>query len=446
MNLLQSIVSFISFFTMAYIYYNFMSSVLNYKFLKHPCKNFNLPLLFVNILFSISFSMIITFHNIFFENIEIKFFIINGLFLISLFAFNGNFLKKISFYLVYSLIIFNVENTIFPVVLLFTEYTNSTVHNAIQLSIFYTSLTYIIDYFILKYLSAKLLNLSEIFDCNEVKIVFYILSFLILITTSNTITLIKSFNSSNYLLNSVISFSILACTLLMLNVIGLLLNYIFSLRNYNYNSQTLSTYDDFIRLNNEYIANINKIKHDISNHLDISTNLIEQNEFDVLKTYLFDLRSTILITNPTYDTGNTLLNVIFNQKTSLANSKQVNFNVEYERLDSINLNENHLASLLFNLLDNAINASSLSKLKTVKLNITTKGDNLVIILRNSVDDADSAIKNLSSTTSAKQSFKTEHGFGLYIIIDILDKYNGFQEFNKFDEEIEICIVIPNRPL
>ncbi len=446
-TLIQSFLSVFSFFTMAFIYYSFVERLIEPKviFLKNlnTADNF-LFLRLQKFTYCVFFAIFFTLYNMFFLDILIKLFLLNLIWLLSFILFKGSFKLKITLFLIYTLISCNIEVAIVPFVLYFTKYNSSNVHFSIYFSFLYTAITYTLNYFTLKYISNKISRFKEIFDYKEVNIIIYSLIFMLIITYGNSIFFIDIKKNNIEFINSVISFSIVSCVILILNIIKLLFNYTYTLHNYDFTIQTLNNYDEFINLNEEYIENVNKIKHDIHNHILISKDFLKQNDVTGLKKYIDTLDQSSFKENPIFNTGNTLLNFILSQKLYLAKSKGVQFTATNELYESIQIPDNHFAVLLFNLLDNAINAAYSSDLKYVNCLIKTKDDGLIIVIKNSVEDIEKTMAQLNNVTLAKKSFKREHGYGLYIIKDIVTLYNGVQKITHIGNDVEIFIALNNQ--
>ncbi len=443
---LQSLIGFLSFFVMAFIFYDFVDKLLRPKlfifkkaYLENPLFTYRVQ----KLIFCLFFATFFMLYNMVLQNINIKFLLFNIVWILSMFLFEGKFKFKLTIFLLYTQISYNVESTIVPLVLYYTSYNGSNVHLSFYLTLLYISINYILNFLILKYVGAKISPIKEIFEYKEVNIIIYILISMLIATYGNSFLLIGGTDAKANLLYSVISFSIIASILFILNIISILLNYINSLHNYNFTVQTLNTYDKFISLNEEYIENVNKIRHDINNHILICKNLLAHNDISTLKTYLGNLEETTFQENPVFVTGNTLLNIILSQKLSLALSKNVKFETTCELFEQVQISDSHFASLLFNLLDNAINAASMSELKYVNCFITTTDNNLVIIIKNSVMDIEKTINDLTTIRLSKKSFIRKHGYGLYIIQDIISIHNGIQKITSTEEGVKIFIAINN---
>lgn len=118
--------------------------------------------------------------------------------------------------------------------------------------------------------------------------------------------------------------------------------------------------------------------------------------------------------------SDSLIHAILDEKRRIAERK--NIQVQYEILlpEDYKISTTDLCTVLFNLLDNAVEAceASESPAPVIRLTIHTSGDLLSVYLHNSKNPE---VKFQHKTTKSAAS---DHGFGLYIIEDICRKYDG----------------------
>ncbi|SEQ22101.1 GHKL domain-containing protein [Lachnospiraceae bacterium RM5] len=136
-----------------------------------------------------------------------------------------------------------------------------------------------------------------------------------------------------------------------------------------------------------------------------------------------DIRELIR-NNPEYqncETNEDLLNTVFKLKKEFANKYAVEFSVdECSGYDISGFEREDLVRLFSNILNNAIEAASLSEEKYVKVHIKNENGKSAFVFINSIKRGSSPIGNGFKTSKEN---KDDHGFGTKIIKEIAGKYN-----------------------
>ena len=168
---------------------------------------------------------------------------------------------------------------------------------------------------------------------------------------------------------------------------------------------------------------IHKIRHDLLNQYGYMSKLLEEKKYDELHDYFKDYSIGFKKIENTFDTGNKVVDSIL----SLEQSKALNFNV---RLDvktiipnNLSISEFDLSSILFNLLDNAIEEAKKDDVETkiVHVSLKMKDELLLIQIKNPISPSNKINVNHLKTTKEN---KDVHGFGISIVKDLITKYDG----------------------
>lgn len=188
-------------------------------------------------------------------------------------------------------------------------------------------------------------------------------------------------------------------------------------------------------LNKQYLESLkreqeelSKFKHDYKNHLFILSGLIDDNSIES-KEYLANLDNDLKNIERVNYSNNTLINMIINAKFN--GVKDIEFDISIVVKEYLNFPEDKLSSLLFNLLDNAIDAARKSSQKQVGIKILTVGDMLLIEISNSVDQE-------PSYSSDKGKW---HGKGMVIINEIVSLFEGTIDYKYSDNYVNVKVVI-----
>lgn len=188
-------------------------------------------------------------------------------------------------------------------------------------------------------------------------------------------------------------------------------------------------------------SEIRKIKHDLKNEMiGILHDIENQKTEDAVKHIkqnceILEAKSNSLIS------GNSIIDTLISVKSEIAESFGIKFNVESELLNQINVDVIDFSILLGNAIDNAIEATQKTQLhkKTVNLSIISKEENIVMIVKNPVDEK----IDVSSLSTTKIDTDV-HGFGVLQMKSLASKYDG-EVFLKCDNSIfKTTIIINNK--
>lgn len=193
--------------------------------------------------------------------------------------------------------------------------------------------------------------------------------------------------------------------------------------------------ENLYMLNKQYLESLkreqeelSKFKHDYKNHLFILSGLIDANSIES-KEYLSNLDNDLKNIEKVNYSNNTLINMIINAKVN--GIKDIEFDISIVVKEYLNFPEDKLSGLLFNLLDNAIDAARKSSQKQVNIKILTVGDMLLIEISNSVDQEPSY-----SSDKGKG-----HGKGMVIINEIVSLFEGKIDYKYNDNYVNVKVII-----
>lgn len=183
-------------------------------------------------------------------------------------------------------------------------------------------------------------------------------------------------------------------------------------------------------------AKIHDVKHQIK--------VIKSLGPEAQKAYLSDLEKVIDIYGNSAKTGNSILDVILNEKSLYCYSKNIPFTYICDGKAVDVLKAEDLMPLFGNLIDNAIEAASKEKEEDrfIKLTAMNKKNFLCIHIENCCTGKVNFAGALPSTTKGDIN---EHGYGSKSIQFIVNKYHGTFEFKKIDDVFSVNISIPLTP-
>lgn len=175
---------------------------------------------------------------------------------------------------------------------------------------------------------------------------------------------------------------------------------------------------------------INRFRHDISNHIEIVNTLQEK--------YVTELTEKV---NTTFsgETGIKVIDCLLYIKNEECCNQDITLEKTTIPLIGMKMSECDMVSLLANLFDNAIEAcNKLEGDKCIWFKMERRQDYLVVKISNSKPKDVSPIEN--GFKSLKRAQGT-HGLGTKIIRDIVEKYEGYIEYKDLGKTMEIDLNI-----
>lgn len=163
--------------------------------------------------------------------------------------------------------------------------------------------------------------------------------------------------------------------------------------------------------------------HEFKNHLDCIQGLLQKNKREEALSYVSKINNPAEQHMNYFSTKNPIVDVVINQKYQQAQEEGISMVVVMDELNTIPMEDKDLVVLLSNLLNNAIEACRKleSEKRMIKLKFVQDAEQIVISVRNPIEEQLTVIDNKVKTTKKN---KKEHGIGLYNIGQVVDKYRG----------------------
>lgn len=178
---------------------------------------------------------------------------------------------------------------------------------------------------------------------------------------------------------------------------------------------------DYYKATRENSDELIKIKHDIKNQLQVAYAIAQKNErtsIGILDNIERKIENIEIINY----CKNDILNAILTIKMLEAKRSGLSLNIKIDNSVKINMKEIDICNVFSNILDNSIEASKKCKNKNVTFCIFRKNNYIIIKCENAYENSfkkDSRGKMITSKLDAKN-----HGYGIKIIENIVNKYNG----------------------
>ena len=182
---------------------------------------------------------------------------------------------------------------------------------------------------------------------------------------------------------------------------------------------------------------LRKIKHDISGCLKTMKEIIYTEKDTEKAQHFFDELSMTLgnITTGFY-CKNSLINAIIISKSKICDKQGIRLSAEIKIPEALNILDTDICRILVNILDNAIEANEKEeKNKFIDLSIKENDGFIYLSTRNPFSG-----ENIGSTTKEN---KKEHGYGLRILNDFAQKYDGYFKAESQSNTLSSLVVLKN---
>jgi signal transduction histidine kinase len=184
---------------------------------------------------------------------------------------------------------------------------------------------------------------------------------------------------------------------------------------------------------------LHKLKHDQQNHLLILQGLLERGETAEADRYVTDLIGRNEKTAKRWSL-NRVADVILSDTAQRCETSGIRFDVEGQMPIETGIETADLSSLLFNLLDNAVDAAGKTEKgnRFVSVSFTCKAEQLILVIRNAAVSSD--IESISKGISSKADRKG-HGFGKKIVKEIVSHYDGLLEYKTAEGVVAAHVIL-----
>lgn len=198
-------------------------------------------------------------------------------------------------------------------------------------------------------------------------------------------------------------------------------------------------YEYYLRIE-ENQDRVRQLYHDMKNHMICIGNLCDT---DDAKSYVKNLNLEISKLDNDFNTGNRVLDIIFNEKQYICKKNNINFTLHanFSKLEFIEMSD--ICTIFSNSIDNAIQACKKIKDYNIEKKISvrvTYVNSFCVIKINNTKINEVIERNNKIITDKEDSFL--HGMGIINIKNTVKKYNGELLIDHDDTYFEMKIMIP----
>lgn len=199
----------------------------------------------------------------------------------------------------------------------------------------------------------------------------------------------------------------------------------------------------FNPLINDLMGKLRANEHEYKNHLNTIWSIAQISEPEEIKEKIKEYIGNLVDNNEEFskllDVENTIVKAVLYNKAQRAEKLGIAYNYTItSNLKNISLDNSELTVILSNLLNNAIEATSMIKRKEMEVEITEDNKYYIISVRNYTENMKR--ENLSNIFKMGYTTKGEgRGYGLYNIKEIVEKHKGKIMISLEDEVINLAV-------
>ena len=184
------------------------------------------------------------------------------------------------------------------------------------------------------------------------------------------------------------------------------------------------------------MLSLRKFRHDQNNLSAVMAQLIRDKKYAELEEFSAGLNERINELPYSVYSGNNIADAVINEKLELAKNHGIGFDFDGMIPERSAVSDVELASILSNLLDNAVRSAQSIPNGYVKTVCRCDKKHLMITVKNSCEE------NLDTKRlNTSKDFSSEHGFGLEIVSSIVRAHNGELRLSAVDREFTAEVLV-----
>lgn len=206
-------------------------------------------------------------------------------------------------------------------------------------------------------------------------------------------------------------------------IISIMSNYTFHMENSRMNSMVeMMEYERNVMVEycdtlDNQISLTKKLRHDLKNNAQIVLTLCEEGNYEELRRFVESWKKILDEVYIKKHSDIQILNATLSQKEKICNQLGIKLDIEMSDIKLESIEEFDFTTVIFNLMDNAINGCKAvdESERFISLKCKNVYNQLLIIVKNSCN---------TSKPYKKLDDVEEHGIGLKIVNNIVNKYGG----------------------
>ncbi len=190
----------------------------------------------------------------------------------------------------------------------------------------------------------------------------------------------------------------------------------------------------------EQYRKMERLRHDMKNHIIGLYALLEQKEWEKMKDYLQQMAITGAFDKSEDTTGNQVVDALLYQKRKEAKKNKIQWAVDLQIPKKCGIEDFDFCVLIGNILDNAIEACNKlgeSPEKFISIHSDIQKSFFLLEVKNST-----SLKDMGPVIYTDKSKQLRHGIGLLNVLETSQKYNGTIETELKHRVFTISVLLP----
>ena len=247
--------------------------------------------------------------------------------------------------------------------------------------------------------------------------------------------------ASNDLMDTEIVIQVTVLGLILLGINCYFYIYLYKVLNEKMKSEIKKSFNPLI---NDLMGKVKANEHEYKNHLNTIWSIAQISSPEEVKSKIKEYMSSIVDDSEEFsmlvDVENTIVKAVLYNKGQRAEKLDVKYNYRVNsNLKDISLDNSELTVVLSNLLNNAIEATSIIDKKEIEVDISEDNKSYIINVRNYTE----GLKAESLSNIFKMGYSTKgegRGYGLYNVKQIVEKHKGKIQISLDDDIINIRVI------
>ena len=196
----------------------------------------------------------------------------------------------------------------------------------------------------------------------------------------------------------------------------------------------------------QFYHGIRQMKHEMKNHLTNIKGLVRNGSYEDIEQYIDQMDESMNVFELTIKTGNTVTDVIVNDKQKAAEKQGIQFQSEFSYPKSEGYNAYDIGVIINNLLQNALEACEkmAESKRYIYLSGRQKKKFYLIYVKNSFEGEVSFDTKTNLPLSTKGKDISLHGIGLSNVKREVDKYMGDVDIKVKKNEFNVTVLLQER--